>query len=97
MAVKVQRTHGERPFTTVVLSEKVTFDENGFAEVSEEVAAVLETVPGYVVLDETVPSEPEPAEPEPAEAEPAEAEPAEPGDEKPAAPKRKAAPRRTLK
>jgi colicin import membrane protein len=50
--VKVQRVWGERPGKTVVRAETVEFDEKGFAEVSEEAAAVLAQIPNeYVLVD----------------------------------------------
>jgi len=54
-----QKCFGDLPEDVVVLSEVVSFDSNGFAEVSDEVAEVLAQVPGYkeVVEEEAAPLE----------------------------------------
>ena len=52
---QVQKCFGDLPENVVVLSEVVSFDSNGFAEVSDEVAEILVQVPGYKeVVEETV-------------------------------------------
>lgn len=47
--VKVKKVIGEYPIKVAVLAEEVDFDNEGVAEVSEEVAEVLATIPGYEV------------------------------------------------
>ena len=60
---QVQKCFGDLPENVVVLSEVVSFDSNGFAEVSDEVAEILVQVPGYKeVVEETVVEETNQAE-----------------------------------
>jgi pyruvate dehydrogenase E2 component (dihydrolipoamide acetyltransferase) len=49
MPKKVKKLFGENPEDVVVNSEKVAFDENGEAEVEDDIAEVLESIPGYTV------------------------------------------------
>jgi hypothetical protein len=46
---KAKKLFGEFPENVVVLSEVVSFDAEGLAEVSDEVADVLAQIPGYEV------------------------------------------------
>ncbi|CAJ1315921.1 hypothetical protein [Paenibacillus nuruki] len=45
--MKIQKIGGEYPLKTVVLSETIEFDEKGIADVSEDVADILLSIPGY--------------------------------------------------
>lgn len=45
--MKIQKTSGEYPLKTVVLSETIEFDKKGIADVSEDVADILLSIPGY--------------------------------------------------
>lgn len=56
---KYLKTFGEKPEEVVVLRTKVFFDEKGVAEVEDEVAEVLEQVPGYEFMADTPAEEPE--------------------------------------
>lgn len=49
---KYVKTFGERPETVVVLRTKVFFNDQGIAEVSDDVAEVLEAIPGYEFVGE---------------------------------------------
>jgi hypothetical protein len=42
-----KKLFGENPETIAVLATTVNFDENGIADVSDEVAEVLSEIPGY--------------------------------------------------
>ncbi len=59
--IKVKKEFGEYPIKTAVLDTVVEFDENGEAEVSEDIAKVLSNIPGYAVAND--PSEGEEQEP----------------------------------
>lgn len=79
---QVKKLFGEFPEKVVVLAETVQFDENGEAEVSDEVAEVLAGIPGYEIDGGAEPVEPgvdQLNDPEASEA-----------DRAPAAPKKKA-------
>lgn len=49
MAKKVKKLFGENPEDVNVLNQKVSFDENGEAEVEDDIADILSQVPGYHV------------------------------------------------
>jgi hypothetical protein len=51
MTKKVRKVFGENPEIVNVLSTQVAFDENGDAEVEDDIAEVLEQIPGYTVKD----------------------------------------------
>ena len=84
--MKVRKTFGQLPEEVIVLSTPVAFDEEGYAEVEEEIGDVLARVPGYLLVDEKAQA----AEPEEDEED---EEDASEEEEKPA-PKKKAAPKR---
>jgi len=58
--MKIQKTGGEYPLKTVVLSETIEFDEKGIADVSEDIADILLSIPGYKeVIDKKSQSKPD--------------------------------------
>jgi hypothetical protein len=52
MPKKVKKVFGENPEVVTVLSTEIAFDENGDAVVEDEIAEVLEQIPGYEVEGE---------------------------------------------
>jgi len=51
---KAKKHFGELPENVVVLSEVVSFDSEGHAEVSDEVAATLVQIPGYSIFPKDI-------------------------------------------
>lgn len=59
MPKKVRKVFGEIPADVVVLSTMVSFDGNGDAEVEDDIAEILEQIPGYEVAGEMEDHDPE--------------------------------------
>lgn len=66
MPKKVRKVFGENPEVVNVLSTQVHFDEKGDAVVEDDIAEVLEQIPGYEVEGEAPEAEQEEEEQEPA-------------------------------
>ena len=53
---KIQKINGEYPIETAFRGQKITFDANGFAEVSEDIAEAFTQIPDYVIVEEAKPA-----------------------------------------
>jgi hypothetical protein len=89
MPKKVKKVFGENPEVVTVLDTQVDFDENGDALVEDEIADILEQIPGYEVLAEELEETPDnTASEDEGEEEPVSEEGEEDEDEEEAKPKR---------